>query len=64
MVGGRLTMADLTLWRITGWLGSGTLDGIPTDVLGAYPKLESHFATIDALPKIREWMDGRYPVKG
>ena len=63
VVGGCLTMADLTLWRITGWLGSGTLDGIPTDVLGGYPKLESHFATIDALPKIREWMDGRYPIK-
>jgi len=63
VVGKRLTMADLTLWRITGWLGSGTLDGIPTDVLEDYPKLQSHFAAIDGLPKIRAWMDGRYPVK-
>ena len=62
-VGGKMTLADLTLWRLTAWLNGGILDGLPTTCVEPYTKMQAHFEMMESQPKIRAWMDGRYPVK-
>jgi len=59
-VGDRLTIADLVMWRVTGWLASGSLDGISTDILDDFPALTRHYRSVDALAAVRGWMDAHY----
>ena len=55
-VGDQLSVADLAIWRILGWLTGGILDGIPTNLLEAHPQLKSHYQRIDQLEGVRSWM--------
>jgi glutathione S-transferase len=59
-VGDCLSIADLAIWRLLGWLASGMLDGIPTDVMAPFPLVTAHFQAIEAHPKVRSWMDSHY----
>jgi prostaglandin-H2 D-isomerase / glutathione transferase len=59
-VGDSLTIADLAIWRLLGWLKGGFLDGIPTTVVDDYPALVRHFNSIDSVPEIRQWMNTQY----
>ncbi len=52
----QLTVADLAMWRLLGWLTGGILDGVPTDLLDAHPRLKSHFERIGALEGVQSWM--------
>lgn len=55
-VGESLTVADLAIWRLAGWLSSGALDGIPNDyVSSTFPAMSKLVATVDAHPKVVEW---------
>ena len=54
-VGSRLTLGDLTVWKLTSWLISGLLDGIPTTVADPYPLLLSHHDRIASDSKIVSW---------
>ena len=57
----RLTIADLKAFVLLGWLGSGKLDHIPTDLVDTVaPKLASYVARIAAIPAIAAW----YEVRG
>ena len=56
----RMTIADLVIWRLSGWLNGGILDGVPANLLDAYPNLKTHYERIDGIPAIREWMDEHY----
>jgi glutathione S-transferase len=60
-VGGQLTIADLAIWRLLGWILGGYLDGIPTDLIKAQPGLTAHFQSIDQHSGVRLWMDQHYP---
>ena len=60
-VGGQLTVADLAIWRLLGWISGGYLDGIPTDVINVQPVLNTHFQNIDQHSGVRLWMDQHYP---
>ncbi len=55
-VGPQMTIADLVIWRLNGWLTSGVLDGIPRDLLKDFPGLLAHFRRIDEQPAIADWM--------
>ena len=59
-VGSSLTVADLAIWRMMGWLTGGILDGIPRDLMDGFPGLTRHYRAVDSLPKVREWMDAHY----
>mgnify|MGYP001179922998 CR=1 FL=1 len=59
-VGPQLTIADLAIWRLLGWITGGHLDGIPTNLLDSHPKLDSHFQNIDGHDGVRSWMDQHY----
>ena len=55
-VANHLSVADLAVWRILGWIISGKLDGLPTNLLDAHPQLHAHYQRIDNLEGIRSWM--------
>jgi len=53
--GSELSVADLKLFVVIGWLSKGVLDHIPADVLSPFPKLERLFTHVKQQPKIVEW---------
>ena len=61
MAGAQITIADVTLWRLLGWLSSGILDGLPTDILKGCPKIRRVCLAVDAHPKVCEWVAMTYP---
>merc|ERR1712066_144329 len=46
-VGDKMTIADIALWRLFGWLKGGNLDGLPTDLIDKHPLLLKSFNDID-----------------
>ena len=64
-VGASLTVADLAIWRLVGWLSGGVVDGLPTDyVASTFPAVSKLVATVDAHPKVVAWKaahPGNYP---
>jgi len=52
----KLSIADIAMWRLLGWLKSGILDGIPTTLCDDYPKLNNIYTEAHNHPKIQEWM--------
>ena len=62
-VGSKLTIADLAVWRLLGWLSSGKLDGVPTDILQPYNNLINMRKKVYQHPKVQEWMLIKYGKK-
>jgi len=55
-VGNTLTVADLAIWRLVGWIGSGNIEGIPKDyVASSFPAITKLCATVDGHSKVKEW---------
>ena len=59
-VGKKISIADLAIWRLLGWLTSGLLDGVPTDILEPYERLKKLREEIYNHPKVHEWMINTY----
>lgn len=59
-VGDSLTIADVAVWRLMGWLTGGILDGVPATVVDPFPRLKAHAERTGAEPRIRAWMDANY----
>jgi len=55
-VANKLSIADIAIWRLLGWLKSGILNGIPTTICDSYPKLNNIHFEVHKHPKIQEWM--------
>lgn len=55
LVGSKITVADLALTRISGWISGGILDGIPASILDKYPLVKAHRERIEAEPAVAEW---------
>ena len=55
-----LTIADLAIWRLLGWLKSGMLDGVPKTILDNYENLNKLREEIYKNPKVIKWMDQVY----
>ena len=62
-VGNSMTIADLSIWGLLGWLTSGLLDGVPKSVLDPYKNLIELKNKISQHPKIKEWMLFKYGKK-
>ena len=55
-VGPSLTVADLAIWRLIGWVDGGVLDGIPRDFVNDnFPALKGLYQAVDTMPKVQEW---------
>ena len=52
----KITIADIAMWRLLGWLTSGIIDGIPTSVVDDFPKLKNIHHQVHTHPKVQEWM--------
>jgi glutathione S-transferase len=52
----KMTIADIAIWRLLGWLTSGIIDGIPTSIVDDFPKLKNIHHQIHTHPKVQEWM--------
>ena len=59
-VGNDLTIADLAIWRLLGWLKSGLLDGVPTTILDEYKNINMLRDEIYKNPKVIKWMNQVY----
>ena len=58
--GNKMSVADLAIWRLLGWIISGKLDHIPKTILELFPNLTKHYNSVDTVPKVREWMSLKY----
>jgi len=47
--------------RLLGWLSSGMLDGIPTNLLTGDPKISRACSAVDVHTKIQEWVSQTCP---
>ena len=52
----KMTIADIAMWRLLGWLKSGIIDGIPTSIVDDFPKLKNIHHQVHTHPKVQEWM--------
>ena len=52
----KMTIADIAMWRLLGWLTSSIIDGIPTSVVDDFPKLKNIHHQVHTHPKVQEWM--------
>ncbi len=59
-VGKDMTIADLAIWRLLGWIISGKLEGVPTTVLNSYKNLIQMRKQVSQHPKVKEWMLKKY----
>jgi glutathione S-transferase len=55
-VGNKLSIADIAIWRLLGWMKSGMLDGIPSNICEPYTKLDNVYSAVHKHPKVQEWM--------
>ena len=56
-----LTIADIAVWRLIGWVSSGMLDGIPTTFLQSLTNIRQVCRSVEATQKVQEWINKTYP---
>ena len=61
LVNNNISIADIAIWRLMGWLTSGSLDGIPLDLLKEHENISKICLLVDKHPKINEWINKTYP---
>mmetsp|Transcript_22476 Transcript_22476/g.38228 ORF Transcript_22476/g.38228 Transcript_22476/m.38228 type:complete len:235 (-) Transcript_22476:1518-2222(-) len=66
LVGDRLTIADLKLFYLCALtIQKGILDGIPSDLFDAYPKVKENLEKVKSIPEIAAWYEqhpgSKYP---
>lgn len=60
-VGNQMSIADIAVWRLFGWLTNGTIDHIPTDLLAPFPKLRGVCRMVNEQPGVAGWVSQSYP---
>ena len=56
----KMTIADIALWRLMGWLKSGFLDDIPSDIIDKFEKLSRLFSAVNNNSGIKKWVSKTY----
>ena len=56
-----LSIADIAIWRLMGWLTSGNVDGVPLDILKSYNNISKICLLVDSNSKVNEWIKKTYP---
>ena len=59
-VDNKMSIADIAIWRLLGWIKSGILDGVPINICNNFPKLNNIHNEVNRHPKIQEWMIKTY----
>jgi len=63
-VGNSMTIADLAMWRLLGWVVGGALDGVPKEVLDPFTQMKANFENTGNHEKIKAYMAEKYPNFG
>jgi glutathione S-transferase len=53
--GAEISVADVKLFIVVGWLKSGVLDHVPADCLDEFPKLNKLYESVKQHPKVVAW---------
>ena len=61
VTGSEITIADIAIWRIMGWMVSGTVDGFSKNLLEEFPNIKRVCKSVDTHPKVLEWISLTYP---
>ena len=59
-VGNTMTIADIAIWRILGWLTSGVIDDIPINLTDKFDNLNNLYSLVNNDTKIKEWVSKTY----
>ena len=54
-VGDSMTIADLAVWSLLGWIASGVIDDISAEVIRPFDGLVKLYNEFNKNPSIREW---------
>ena len=54
-VGDSMTIADLAVWSLLGWVASGVIDDISTEVIQPFEGLVKLYNQINKNPRVKEW---------
>jgi glutathione S-transferase len=54
-VGDEMTVADIAVWSMLGWIAQGVLDDIPSNLPKAFERLTSLYNEISNIAKVQEW---------
>jgi len=54
-VGDNMTIADLAVWSLLGWIASGVIDDISAEVVQPFEGLVKLYNQINKNPRVREW---------
>ena len=55
-VGNSLSIADLAVWRLMGWLSSGVIDDISPNLVEPFDAIMNICRRVESLPKVVEWI--------
>ena len=55
-VGNKMSIADIAIWRISGWLTSGIIDDIPKNLIDKFDNLKNLYSLVNNDKKIKEWV--------
>ena len=56
----KMTIADIAIWRLMGWLKSGVIDDIPQDITDDFNKLNRVYNEVNNNPDIKRWVSETY----
>ena len=54
-VGDEMTVADIAVWSMLGWIAQGVLDDIPSTLPKTFERLTRLYNEMSRMPKIQEW---------
>ena len=56
----KMTIADIAIWRLMGWLKSGVIDDIPQDITDDFNKLNRVYNEVNNNTDIKRWVSETY----
>ena len=62
-VGSSLTIADLAMYRLVGWISGGVLDGLPTNLVDSFPQIKANVEATKSNEKVKAYLAEKYPGK-
>ena len=55
-----MSVADIAIWRLLGWIISGKLEHVPTTLLEVFPNLTKLYTNVNSHPKVQKWKSLKY----
>ena len=55
-VGDKMSIADIAIWRLMGWVTSGVVDDIPKDILNPFKNLNKLYNEVTEDEQVSKWM--------